>query len=213
MKIWELKAGDILTIRCKQGESMVDLKAHIADVRGEIVFLDLIRHEGKILDFSSPNIELIAIYEDGLDLPKAWTKCRIQRQTVAGKPYHVLVSGRSSVRVNRRRVSRVALGLPGSMYVAADDETMDITVVDLCANGIGIVCGKKIEQQGYKNLLIEFTDPGHDDDEIKVEAKIVWQKKREDGSFRCGCRLVQAEETLAYYIADKMREERDREGA
>ena len=65
MKLSELKKGQEITIRCKYKDMLVDKKAVVADVRGEVILLNLIRHENQIVDFSSPNVHLIAIYEMG----------------------------------------------------------------------------------------------------------------------------------------------------
>ena len=81
MKISELKKGQKVTVRCKYKTLLVDMDAVVAGVRSEVVLLELIRHEGQVVDFSSPHVQIITIYEDGLDMPKAWTNCRIQKRT------------------------------------------------------------------------------------------------------------------------------------
>ena len=67
MKISELKKGQKVTIRCKHKTLLVDMEAHVAGVRAEVVLLELIRHDGQIVDFSSPHVQIITIYEEGLD--------------------------------------------------------------------------------------------------------------------------------------------------
>lgn len=57
-----------MTIRCKHKTLLVDVKAVVAGVRSDVVLLELIRHEGQVVDFSSPSVQIITIYEDGLDL-------------------------------------------------------------------------------------------------------------------------------------------------
>lgn len=211
MKLSELKKGQKLTIRCKHNALLVDVEAHVADFRGEVVLLQLIRHEGQVVDFSSPNVQLITIYEDGLDMPKAWTNCRIQRRTVDGKEYHALAAPKASVRVNRRKVPRVVLDLPGKLRVTNVPAGLDVTVHDLSVNGVGIHSLTKIEEQEFRHLQIYFLDEGHDDEEIRIEARVVWKKELAKEGFFYGCRLTHAEENLAYYVADKIREAKNAE--
>lgn len=206
MKISELKKGQKVTIRCKHKSMLVDVKAVVAGVRSEVVLLELIRHEGQVVDFSSPSVQIITIYEDGLDMPKAWTNCRIQRRTVEGRQYHALAAPKNSVRVNRRKVSRIVLDMPGRLKISNQTEPVQITIHDLCVNGVGIQSPVKIEEQDRRHLYIQFMDEEKDDEEeIKIEARVVWKKDLPKGGFYYGCRLTNAEENLGYYVAEKMR--------
>ncbi|MDE6889384.1 MAG: PilZ domain-containing protein [Eubacterium sp.] len=209
MKISDLKKGQKVTVRCKHKTLLVDMEAHVAGVRSEVVLLELIRHDGQVVDFSSPHVQIITIYEDGLDMPKAWTNCRIQRRTVDGRQYHALAAPKTSVKVNRRKVSRIILNKSGRLKLSNQSETVEIMIHDLCVNGIGFECPVKIEEQDIRHLYIQFLDEDREDEEeIKVEARVVWKKELPEGGFFYGCRLVNAEENLGYYVAGKMREER-----
>ncbi len=209
MKISELKKGQKVTVRCKHKTLLVDMEAHVAGVRSEVVLLELIRHDGQVVDFSSPHVQIITIYEDGLDMPKAWTNCRIQRRTVDGRQYHALAAPKTSVKVNRRKVSRIILNKSGRLKLSNQSEIVEIMIHDLCVNGIGFECPVKIEEQDIRHLYIQFLDEDREDEEeIKVEARVVWKKELPEGGFFYGCRLVNAEENLGYYVAGKMREER-----
>lgn len=209
MKLSELKKDQKITIRCKFKTLLVDMDARVADIRGEVVLLYLIRHDGQIVDFSSPNVQIITIYEDGLDMPKAWTNCKIQRRTVNGKEYHALAAPKGSVKVNRRKVPRVLLNMPGKLRLSDNPEGLDILIHDLCVNGIGIQTDQKIDEHELRHLQIEFTDEQDDEEiEIKLEARMVWKKELNQGGFFYGCRLTHMEENLGYYIANKLRENR-----
>ena len=209
MKISDLKKGQKVTVRCKHKTLLVDMEAHVAGVRSEVVLLELILHDGQVVDFSSPHVQIITIYEDGLDMPKAWTNCRIQRRTVDGRQYHALAAPKTSVKVNRRKVSRIILNKSGRLKLSNQSETVEIMIHDLCVNGIGFECPVKIEEQDIRHLYIQFLDEDREDEEeIKVEARVVWKKELPEGGFFYGCRLVNAEENLGYYVAGKMREER-----
>ena len=130
------------------------MDAVVAGVRSEVVLLELIRHEGQVVDFSSPHVQIITIYEDGLDMPKAWTNCRIQKRTVDGRQYHALAAPKNSVRVNRRKVSRIVLDMPGKLKISNQPEDVEIIIHDLCVNGIGIQSPVKIEEQDLRHLYI-----------------------------------------------------------
>jgi hypothetical protein len=208
LKISELKKGQKVTVRCKYKTLLVDMDAVVAGVRSEVVLLELIRHEGQVVDFSSPHVQIITIYEDGLDMPKAWTNCRIQKRTVDGRQYHALAAPKTSVKVNRRKVARVVMNMPGRLKISNAPDGQDILIHDLCVDGIGFECPVKIEEQDVRHLYIQFVDEQRDEDEeepINVEARVVWKKELPKGGFFYGCRLVNAGENLGYYLADKMR--------
>ena len=208
MKISELKKGQKVTVRCKYKTLLVDMDAVVAGVRSEVVLLELIRHEGQVVDFSSPHVQIITIYEDGLDMPKAWTNCRIQKRTVDGRQYHALAAPKTSVKVNRRKVARVVMNMPGRLKISNAPDGQDILIHDLCVDGIGFECPVKIEEQDVRHLYIQFVDEQRDEDEeepINVEVRVVWKKELPKGGFFYGCRLVNARENVGYYLADKMR--------
>lgn len=132
-----------------------------------------------------------------------------QRRTVDGRQYHALAAPKTSVKVNRRKVSRIILNKSGRLKLSNQSETVEIMIHDLCVNGIGFECPVKIEEQDIRHLYIQFLDEDREDEEeIKVEARVVWKKELPEGGFFYGCRLVNAEENLGYYVAGKMREER-----
>ena len=210
MKISDLKKGQKVTIRCKHKTLLVDMEARVAGVRSEVVLLELIRHDGQIVDFSSPHVHIITIYEDGEDMPKAWTNCRIQRRTVDGRQFHALAAPKASVKVNRRKVSRIIIDKQGKLKISNVPNGVDITIHDLSVNGIGFQCPRKIEEQDVRHLYIQFLDEDREDEEeIRVEARVVWKKELPEGAFFYGCRIVNAGENLGYYIAEKMRGDRD----
>ena len=210
MKISDLKKGQKVTIRCKHKSLLVDMEAKVAGVRSEVVLLELIRHDGQVVDFSSPHVHIITIYEDGEDMPKAWTNCRIQRRTVDGRQFHALAAPKTSVKVNRRKVSRIIIDKQGKLKISNVPDGVDITIHDLSVNGIGFHCPRKIEEQDIRHLYIQFLDEDREEEEeIKVEARVVWKKELPEGAFFYGCRIANAGENLGYYIADKMRGDRD----
>lgn len=210
MKISDLKKGQKVTIRCKHKTLLVDMEAHVAGVRSEVVLLELIRHDGQVVDFSSPHVHIITIYEDGEDMPKAWTNCRIQRRTVDGKQFHALAAPKTSVKVNRRKVSRIIIDKQGKLKISNVPDGVDINIHDLSVNGIGFQCPRKIEEQDIRHLYIQFLDEDREEEEeIKVEARVVWKKELTEGAFFYGCRIVNAGENLGYYIAEKMRDDRN----
>ena len=127
------------------------MEARVAGVRSEVVLLELIRHDGQIVDFSSPHVHIITIYEDGEDMPKAWTNCRIQRRTVDGRQFHALAAPKASVKVNRRKVSRIIIDKQGKLKISNVPNGVDITIHDLSVNGIGFQCPRKIEEQDVRH--------------------------------------------------------------
>ena len=219
MKLSELKPGTKIQIRCKKNDLVVDLNATVAQNYGEILLLELIRKDGMVVDFSSPDVDLITIYEDGVGMPKAWVRCKIQRKVIDGEPYHALATPHPSVRVNRRKVSRVILDVPCKLILPSDSFADVRGIVhDLSGMGVGIQLNRKLEKQDHKHLRIEFENSEVEEDEedlygdevdakIRLEAQVIW--KREDDKkkdYYYGCRLTHAEETLGYFMAAKMRE-------
>ena len=228
MKLTEIKKGTKIQIRCKKKDLLVDLDARVADYFGsEIVLLDLIRVEGQVVDFSSPDVDLIAIYEDGLGMPKAWVRCKIQRKVIEGVAYHALASPYPSVRVNRRKVARVILDYPCKVMLPSNSSAkVEGIVHDLSGVGVGIQLHQKLEKQDYKHLRIEFENTEVDEDEyedydeeddeespkIKLEANVIWNRENDKKKdYYYGCRITHAEEALGYFMAARMRKDKDGE--
>lgn len=127
---------------------------------------------------------------------------------MASDLYHALAAPKTSVKVNRRKVARVVMNMPGRLKISNAPDGQDILIHDLCVDGIGFECPVKIEEQDVRHLYIQFVDEQRDEDEeelINVEARVVWKKELPKGGFFYGCRLVNAGENLGYYLADKMR--------
>ena len=123
-----------------------------------------------------------------------------------GRQFHALAAPKTSVKINRRKVSRIPINKPGKLKISNVPNGVDIMIHDLCVDGIGFECPVKIEEQDIRHLYIQFLDEDREEeDEIKVEARVVWKKEMPGGGFFYGCRVVNAGENLAYYITEKIR--------
>ena len=152
MKLSELKPGTKIQVRCKKKDLIVDLDATVAELYGDVVLLELIRVDGMVVDFSSDDVDLITIYEDGVGMPKAWVRCKIQRKVIDGVAYHALATPYPSVRVNRRKVARVVLDVPCKIILPSDSfADVKGIVHDLSGIGVGIRMKRKLEKQDHKH--------------------------------------------------------------
>ena len=79
MKIGEVPANAKIQIRVMKGEKKFECLAVVVATRDDGLFLTPIKHEGQIIDFSSPNIQILAFYVNSDRQAFGWSGCRIRK--------------------------------------------------------------------------------------------------------------------------------------
>ena len=139
MKIGEIPANATIQIRVMKGDMKFECLAVVVATRDDGVCLTAIKHDGQLIDFTSPKIQILVFYVNSDRQAFGWSGCRIRKDTYQGKLCHVLTTKRDSVRVNRRGEPRIRTEMNATLRTLSDDREREIIVRNYSENGIGFM--------------------------------------------------------------------------
>ena len=181
----------------------------IAERFDSSVLVEGIRNEeGKLLDFSSPNlfIDLILVVEG--DKPLIWKHVKVRCVTFKKKVYHQILSDRDCMALNRREAARVYAGAGGTAQIGEHKAGLEIIVKDVSYTGFSIVAEKDIEDVIDKNVRLVF-----DDEHLHLDLRGFVVRKEEllNGKFLYGCQLDCSNMLYQKYVSILQRREAAKE--
>ena len=209
MKIGEIPANATIQIRVMQGDKKFECLAVVVATRDDGLYLTPIKHDGQLLDFSSPKIQILAFYVNSDRQAFGWSGCRIRRDMYQGKRCHLLTTKRDSVRVNRRGEPRIRTEMNAVLRTISDDREREIIVRNYSENGIGFVCAKSIPERDWKPVTLIYEDRLQQL-RVVMRADILRGMELPNGLFKYGAHIIQPDEAWTKYVHRKLEEIRER---
>ena len=209
MKIGEIPANATIQIRVMKGDMKFECLAVVVATRDDGLFLTPIKHDGQLIDFTSPKIQILVFYVNSDRQAFGWSGCRIRKDTYQGKLCHVLTTKRDSVRVNRRGEPRIRTEMNATLRTLSDDREREIIVRNYSENGIGFVCAKSIAERDWKPVTIIYEDRLRQL-RVVMRADILRGIELPNGLFKYGAHILQPDEAWIKYVQHKLAEIKER---
>lgn len=208
MKIGEIPANATIQIRVMKDNLRFECMAVVVATRDDGLFLKPIKHDGQLVDFSSPNVRILAFYVSPDRQAFGWSGCRIRRDVYQGKRCHVLTTKHNSVRVNRRKDPRIRTEMNATLRTIMDDKEREIVIRNYSENGIGFVCAQSIPESSWKPVSIVYEDRLQQFG-VAMRVDVLWCNELSNGLFRYGAHILHPDETWIKYVENKLAEIRE----
>lgn len=208
MEIRELSTDYKMSITISNGQSQMTIPSVIDSVVGNKLYVEPFMHNGIVLNFNSSNISLSMIAYEDEKSPYIWKSIIIEKEVVDNKIYHVISSGLSGVRINRRENFRVYVGLDAKATINGGKEKIDVIVKDISETGFAVLVDSNVQSKINTNdaLLVEFYDPAQEQF-MSLLGRIVRGAVLEK-YYLFGCRTLKDGGMSRKYIANKQLEKR-----
>ena len=209
MKICEIPVNATIQIRVMKGEKKFECLAIVVATRDDGLYLTPVKHEGQLIDFSSPKIQILAFFVNEQRQAFGWSGCRIRKDTYQGKLCHLLTTKRDSVRVNRRGEPRIRTEMNAILRTISDDKEREIVVRNYSENGIGFVCANSIPEREWTPVTIIYEDRLQ---QLRVVMRVNILRGMElpSGLFKYGAHIPQPDPAWTKYVQRKLEEIRER---
>lgn len=209
MKIGEIPVNATIQIRVMKGEKKFECLAIVVATRDDGLYLTPVKHEGQLIDFSSPKIQILAFFVNEQRQAFGWSGCRIRKDTYQGKLCHLLTTKRDSVRVNRRGEPRIRTEMNAILRTISDDKEREIVVRNYSENGIGFVCANSIPEREWTPVTIIYEDRLQ---QLRVVMRVNILRGMElpSGLFKYGAHIPQPDPAWTKYVQRKLEEIRER---
>lgn len=209
MKIGEIPLNATIQIRAVKGELKYECLAVVVATRDDGLYLSPIKHQGKVLDFSSSGIQILTFYVNEKGQAFGWSGCRIRTDIYQRKRCHLLLTKSDSVRVNRRAEPRIRTEMNAVLRTISDDKKWDIIVRNYSVHGMGFVCAKSIPERDRKPVTIIFEDKLYPL-EVLMRADILRENETSNGMFKYGAYIPQPDGAWADYVQTKLERIKER---
>ena len=194
----EIPPKSTITIRAVKRETSYEMDATVAGVKGDKLYLKLIKYKGQVINFESKNVSLLAFYvKDGIE-PLGWSGVTIKRERLGNSEYHAVTCHKKSVRINRRGARRVAVELPASVTLKSYDSALEATICDVSLTGVGFTTDIDISENDFLPITIKFEDDVIGN--VVSTAAIMRRVPADEGKFGFGATIPKPSDTWLMYV-------------
>ncbi|MDD7404136.1 MAG: PilZ domain-containing protein [Butyribacter sp.] len=211
MKLSEFGVGTQVSIRSSKGLKNITFTTEIIDIKEDKVFVKPILVNGQAVGFNAPDI-INVVTVNRKDKAYLYNSIKItyvmSPKLPDGSAHCIATTEEENVTpVNRRNYYRVFMGIVGKMQTGFHKEPSEITIRDLSAKGIGIICPRSAEVEVGSEIYVSF----HDRDtntKFKIKCTVVRCTRVDASTVLCGCQLPKFSDSLSRYVAKKQQRNR-----
>lgn len=208
MRLAQFEKGTEITICSRKKHSHYEYDTEIIRTKASqgLVLAEVIMEKGREVQYMDPDTEHVVTVNAGSKVYVYKDVSVVSIRTLA-QPYKFALCIRSMADVapvNRRNFFRVFLGADGKLQAGINKRSAEVFVKDISANGIGVVCTKKLQFPIGVNVVVTFVDE-LTQEEYEIECVIVRCVENDRDSVVYGCQLTETNEALQKIVALKQR--------
>lgn len=192
----DILPGDYIILEILGADNSDKVNAQVKIVKKNLVILEPVIIEGKVLVLDSSNISINVFYEKNDEKPEYWKNVKYNMVNTSSKPMIALASVNASVKYNRRTDFRLPMGIPGKL-----NGNDSIVVSDISSTGISFLASIEKEYMIGAEFKLSFNVHYT---EYAVSGKIV-RKERRDRNILYGC-TIKSNLDINALIASEQRE-------
>lgn len=210
MKLYEIKDGEQITITVKNEEdATINYKAKILFVKQKILFMEPIRVDDAVVNFTGEGIRIIITYVPEGEMPVEWKGCTIKFITLESGKYHILYCVHEGKHINRRETYRQYVGYNGVLQLGPNRKTIDVTVKDVSVTGISFISVTHYEKDDIGLFHLNYVDEELNIP-VQITGMVVRAEELADTRILYGCQIVETNMNVGKYIARKQKKEAER---
>jgi len=212
MKLGEVTLDSHIEVAVVRNDTSVNLNTTVLAAEGDVLYVNPFMHNDSMITFKTApglKIELTAVQPG--EVPNFWNSVTIEKGTYEGRYCHVITSGISGVRLNRRNSFRVFIGIDGTCVEQVGGRTYKATVKDISSNGIGLIMSGGFDPDFKPAAPVHITY--HDDEQrfnLEVDARVVRKDVHDDGTVVYGCKFMRLYPQIDKYVTQKQLKNRNK---
>lgn len=139
MKLYEIAEGETIQIIASMGKQTFEYDTVIEFCKEGVVFVNPIRHEGKLLNFEGEQLRLSVHYLlDGCK-PMVWESCAIRYLQTKTQKYHAIICKIDGKRCNRRNAFRQYIGIQGTLMIDSTRKRYPVMIKNISMTGVSFI--------------------------------------------------------------------------
>lgn len=208
MRLAEFEKGTEITICSKKEHSHYEYETEIIRTKASqgLVIAEVIVTKGKEVHYMDPKTEHMITVNAGSKVYVYRDVTVVDMKTLKQNyKFAICIRSMEDVEaVNRRSFFRVYLGTEGRMQVGINQRSAEVTIKDISAKGIGVICTKKLQFPIGVEVLVTFVD-GLTSEKYEIECTIVRCVQNDEDTVIYGCQLSEVNDSMQKIVALKQR--------
>lgn len=214
-KLGEMASGLKVHLTATIGLEQLEFETSVIQAGEDHIIVEPVKHDGKILNFSNSSI-IKNIVVDAKPLPEKYINVDVEITTIENKKYHMILSDKEGIPINRRNEFRVYVGSNVTAQLANINQSIEVILKDVSVGGFSLVIRKDgIDGVvGWVGQAIKVVYYHHGGNKNRIPMVFIGQAVREEDideeRVLVGCKSLRQPFGIEKFIADKQREELQR---
>ena len=210
-KLGEMASGLKVHLTATAGLEQLEFETSVVRAGEGHIIVEPVKHNGKILNFSNSSI-IKNVVVDAQPLPEKYINVDVEITMLENKKYHIILSDKEGIPINRRNEFRVYVGSYVTAQLANINQSIEAILKDVSVGGFSLVIRKEgidgivgwvgqaikvvYYHGGNKNIIpMVFIGQAVREEDIDEERVLV------------GCKSLRQPFGIEKFIADRQREE------
>lgn len=208
MKLYEFEPGTQITICSKKAHSHYEYQTTILDTvpLEERIVTKPVEVQGHFVNFSNAEVEhMISVNVKSKVYIFPNVKISNMKTLSQGYKFALNIVSKEDVNaVNRRNFFRVYMGIGGELQPENSKHAQEVLIKDISANGLGVICPRKLSFPIGTNVTITFIDELKEE-EFSLDCIIVREVVQGEEKILYGCQLPEVNDSMEKLVAFKQR--------
>ena len=210
-KLGEMASGLKVHLTATAGLEQLEFETSVVQAGEGHIIVEPVKHNGKILNFSNSSI-IKNVVVDAQPLPEKYINVDVEITMLENKKYHIILSDKEGIPINRRNEFRVYVGSYVTAQLANINQSIEAILKDVSVGGFSLVIRKEgidvIVGWVGQSIKVVFYHGGNKN---RIPMVFIGQAVREEDideeRVLVGCKSLRQPFGIEKFIADRQREE------
>lgn len=210
-KLSEMTSSLKVHLTVSAGLEQLEFDTSVVQAGENYIIVEPIKHNDKILNFSNKSV-IKNIIVESQPLPEKYINVDVEITMLENKKYHIILSDKEGIPVNRRNEFRVYVGSYVTAQLANVNQSVEAILKDVSVGGFSLVIRKEGVDGivGWIGQMIKVVYY-HGNNKNRIPMVFIGQVVREDDIDEervvVGCKSLRQPFGIEKFIADRQREE------
>ena len=210
-KLGEMASGLKVHLTATVGLEKLEFETSVVRAGEGHIIVEPVKHNGKILNFSNSSI-IKNVVVDAQPLPEKYINVDVEITMLENKKYHIILSDKEGIPINRRNEFRVYVGSYVTAQLANINQSIEAILKDVSVGGFSLVIRKEGIDGivGWVGQVIKVVYY-HGGNKNRIPMVFIGQAVREEDideeRVLVGCKSLRQPFGIEKFIADRQREE------
>ena len=210
-KLGEMASGLKVHLTATAGLEQLEFETSVVQAGEGHIIVEPVKHNGKILNFSNSSI-IKNVVVDAQPLPEKYINVDVEITMLENKKYHIILSDKEGIPINRRNEFRVYVGSYVTAQLANINQSIEAILKDVSVGGFSLVIRKEgidgiVGWVGQAIKVVYYHGGSKNRIPMVFIGQAVREEDKDEERVLVGCKSLRQPFGIEKFIADRQREE------